>query len=83
MIDHPYAKKAAKYANIGSDVAKTLGYGKKKHRKHMRGRGGAEDPADLTPESYMQDQNIVREAMAKGMSKQDILKNQPRLSYLF
>lgn len=81
MIDHPYAKTAAKYANIGADVAGKLGYGKK--RKHMRGRGGAEDPADLTQEQYLEDQKIVQAAMAKGFSKQDILKAHPRLSYLF
>jgi hypothetical protein len=34
MIDHPYAKTAAKYANMGADVAGKLGYGRRRrHRK--------------------------------------------------
>lgn len=72
MIDHPYAKTAAKYANIGADVAGKLGYGKK--RKHMRGRGGGEDEGQ-----YLDDQTKAREALKKGFSEADVRKMFPHL----
>jgi hypothetical protein len=36
MIDHPTAKKIAGYANTGASVAKSLGFGKRKHRRTRR-----------------------------------------------
>jgi restriction endonuclease Mrr len=80
MIDHPYAKTAAKYANIGSEVAGKLGYGKKKHRKHMRGRGGGGEDYYTSEEQLLGDQKKAQEAIKKGFSEADVRKAFPHLT---